>query len=135
MAHAAWIKSLKWAAVGDALLLATGCSEGGVRLYTALRSTFSALPDLLNPALSSSAQDGSPQHHSGEAEKRTGRQSAQQRGDSSRPAVSAPVVRLMHVAVQPDLRSVICMDLHVDTTDTAGDIHSKILFSTTCTNI
>lgn len=57
VAHAAWVTAAAWAAVGDRLLLATGCSEGSLRLYAARKSTLASLPDLLTGA----AQEGQPQ--------------------------------------------------------------------------
>ena len=46
-AHAAWVTAAVWAAVGSHLYLATGCSEGAVRLHVMRVSALASLPDLL----------------------------------------------------------------------------------------
>ena len=47
VAQASWVTALSWATLGDALLLATGCTEGSVRLHAASAATLAALPDAL----------------------------------------------------------------------------------------
>ena len=47
VAQASWVTALSWASFGDALLLATGCAEGSVRLHAASAAALAALPDAM----------------------------------------------------------------------------------------
>ena len=85
VAHSAWVTGLSWAALGGSLLLATGCSQGSVRLHAARTSALAALPHLAaEPA-------------------------ARPAGAARAPA---PVMQLRADVTPPDLRGVTCLDLH-----------------------
>ena len=93
MAHSAWVTGLCWAALGGSFLLATGCSEGGVRLYSARASALASLPDLAaEPAQQSAGAAG----------------------------VSAPAMDLRTEVAAPDLRGVTCLDLQACSQPGAG---------------
>jgi WD40 repeat protein len=141
MACAAWVKSLKWAAVGDTFILMAGCSEGSVRLYAAQQSSLAALPDMLPASSAHAAGEISPEplssmpaQQSGAADqldRGQGRASEQVGNSSALPARrahgvgtsgdTAPFVRLMGVIVQPDQRSVTCMDFRASHNAATGD--------------
>ena len=55
VAEASWVTALSWASFGDALLLATGCAEGSVRLHAASAAALTALPDAMADPLAGPA--------------------------------------------------------------------------------
>ena len=97
MAHSAWVTGLCWAALGGSFLLATGCSEGGVRLYGARASALASLPDLAaaKPAQQSAGATGAP----------------------------AAAMQLRTEVAAPDLRGVSCLDLQACSQPGAGAKH------------
>lgn len=123
---------MKWTVVGDSLVLATGCSEGSVRLYTALQSTLADLPDLLL-AVDPSDEDPTATQHQHADESGASRQtdvdtsaSAADQGLANGPAVvpqngqMQPPLQLMSIILPPDLRSVTCIDLQASTDCSTG---------------
>ena len=55
VAHASWVTAVSWAISGDALLLATGCAEGSVRLHAASAAALLALPNAMADPSAASA--------------------------------------------------------------------------------
>lgn len=132
VAHSGWVTAINWAVVGDSLVLATGCSEGSVRLYTALHSILADLPDLL---LAADPLDGDPKPTQPQQPNESGalRQtdvdtsaSAADHASANPPAVVTqngqvqPPMQLMSIIVPPDLRSVTCIDLQASTDCSTG---------------
>ncbi|CAL8467664.1 g7202 [Coccomyxa elongata] len=132
VAHAGWVTAIKWAVIGDSLVLAAGCSEGSVRLYTALHSTLADLPDLLSAADPSDGDPKATQPQQAD-ESRASRQtdvdmsaSAADQASANKPGVVTqngqmqPPMQLMSILVPPDLRSVTCIDLQARTDSSTG---------------
>ena len=123
---------MNWAVAEDSLVLATGCSEGSVRLYTALQSTLADLPDLLS-AVDPSIEEPRARRHQHADESGASRQtdvdtsaSAAHQGSANGHAVvpengqMQPPLQLMSIVVPADLRSVTCIDLHASTDSSTG---------------
>lgn len=139
MAHAGWVTALSWAAVNDCLVLATGCSEGSVRLYTAKQAALADLPNLLPTPVpkDQDATTGEPQ--AGEGQTDSSRQttsSGSQQADAAMVGASdgaavgglpLPQFELTTVAVTADLRGVTCIDLQASTDSNTGEIHDSTL--------
>ncbi|BDA42682.1 probable protein AGENET DOMAIN (AGD)-CONTAINING P1 at N-terminal half [Coccomyxa sp. Obi] len=132
LAHAGWITAMHWAVVGGSLVLATGCSEGSVRLYTTLQSTLADLPDLLS-AVTPSDEDpkaAQPQQADASGYSRPTdvdtSASAAHHGPANGSAVVTqngqiqPTMQLMSTVMQPDLRGVTCLDLQASTDCSTG---------------
>lgn len=144
VAHAGWVTALAWCADGERLFLATGCSEGSLRLYVAQQSTLAALPDLLHvPSSNVPAASAADQHPSatqqGSAEQASASDldvTAEAPGghaatDGERPGAGAhtvlPVMHLMSVVLRADLRGVTCIDLRASKDSSTGVHHYQLL--------
>ena len=133
VAHAAWVTALSWSAVGNCLVLATGCSEGSVRLYTALYSALAALPDLQPAPVPEDQDPAAAEPQAGGDQTAMLMQtssSATLQADAAIAGVSdaaadeqmpLPPLQLMTVAVTADLRGVTCIDLRVSTDSSTGE--------------
>ena len=135
MAHAGWVTALSWAAVNDCLVLATGCSEGSVRLYTAKQAALADLPNLLPTPVPEDQDAAAEEPQAGEGQTDSSRQTTScgsQQADAAMVGASdgaavgglpLPQFELMTVAVTADLRGVTCIDLQASTDSSTGEIH------------
>ncbi len=132
VAHAGWVTALAWCAVGDYLVLATGCSEGSVRLYTAAQAALADLPDILPAPTPEDQAPTATEPQTGEDARGASEQTssaatvqtiAATAGGSNGAADGArlPAMQLMAVLMTADLRGVTCIDLRLRSDSSTGE--------------